>query len=107
STTFTAVGGLAAADARCQQDASAAGVTGTFRALLSTTTMPALDRFLPLPAQPWVRVDGVATTRDFVTWDAPIDVTANGTHVNTRVFSGSSSPTTKALSATETCNNWN
>jgi hypothetical protein len=106
STPFLPSTGVDAADARCQNDADAAALGGTFKALLSTTQAAALARFQPLPAQPWVRVDGVATTRDFVTWDAPIEVTAAGVHVNTTVFSGSMSPTLPSRSGAESCGDW-
>lgn len=99
-------GGLAAADAHCMGEAVANSIPGNFKALLSTTTMAAFDRFQPLPSTPWVRLDGVATTRDFVTWDAPINVTVSGAYVDLQAYSGASSPTQKSLSLTESCNDW-
>jgi hypothetical protein len=50
-------GGLAAADAICQQDADDAGFDGSFRALLATSTASALSRFNTTGA-PWARPDG-------------------------------------------------
>jgi hypothetical protein len=107
SSPYMPIGGLAGADDWCMGDAAAIGLAGTFKALLSTTTMAALDRFLPLPSLPWVRVDGVATTRDFVTWDAPINVTVSGGYVDLQVLSGAASPTAKSLSGGESCDDWN
>ena len=99
-------GGLDGADARCMDDAASGNISGKFKALLSTMTMAALDRFQPLPSTPWVRLDGVATTRDFVTWDAPINVTASGAYVNLQAYSGATSPTQKSLSLNDSCNDW-
>jgi len=105
-TMYVPRGGLAGADTHCMADAAAGKLTGKFKALLSTTTVAALDRFQPLPSTPWVRLDGVATTRDFVTWDAPINVTAAGEYAAARVYSGATSPTQKSLSLNESCNDW-
>lgn len=51
------LGGLAGADALCNQRASAAGLPGTYKAWLSTSTSAVLDRFTRNPG-PYVRVDG-------------------------------------------------
>jgi len=50
-------GGLAGADASCTADATAAGLPGSFRALLATTTATAVSRFSD--GTPWVRPDGI------------------------------------------------
>src|SRR5437016_3989404 len=52
-----ALGGLAGADATCTAAAAAAGLGGTFVALLSTSTTNAIDRLTA--ARGWARVDGV------------------------------------------------
>jgi hypothetical protein len=103
---YMAGGGLAGADAHCMQEAASANLSGNFKALLSTTAKAALDRFQPLPTTPWVRVDGVATTRDFMTWDAPINVTASGLYMNQKVFSGAASPTQTSSTQSESCIDW-
>jgi hypothetical protein len=51
------LGGLAGADAICQQRAQAVNLSGTFRAWLSTENVDAIDRLSG--ARGWVRVDGV------------------------------------------------
>jgi cysteine-rich repeat protein len=51
-------GGIAAADAVCQNDAQSNGLAGTYRALLATSTASALSRF-DTSGAPWIRVDGV------------------------------------------------
>jgi hypothetical protein len=106
STPFEPTGGLAGADAHCMADAMAASIRGNFQALLSTTTMAALDRFTPLPSIPWVRLDGVVTTRDFVAWDAPINLMMFGTQVDLQVYVGARSPTQQSLSLNESCADW-
>jgi hypothetical protein len=106
STPYLPKNGLAGADALCMADAAANNLSGKFKALLSTTTVAAFDRFQPLPSTPWVRVDGVATTRDFVTWDAPINVTAFGTYLDLPAYSGATSPTKKSLSPNDSCGDW-
>ncbi len=50
-------GGLAGADAICQARAGEAGLTGTFKAWLSTDTINAADRLTS--SGPWVRLDGM------------------------------------------------
>jgi len=50
-----ALGGLAGADALCEQWATVAGIPGTYRAILSTTLVDARDRLAG--ARGWVRVD--------------------------------------------------
>jgi hypothetical protein len=103
-------GGIAAADAKCQSEANTAGLSGTFRALLSTSTASAASRFSL--SSGWVRPDGVtvfAQGSDLNTMNmaAPIAVSAGGvTHYgNTYVWTGSSAPNTAGTTAT-TCNNW-
>ncbi|MCE9580484.1 MAG: hypothetical protein K8W52_45615 [Deltaproteobacteria bacterium] len=57
STVHTAnLGGLDGADAICSQRAAAAGLHGTFRAFLSSSTVNAIDRLENAPG--WVRPDG-------------------------------------------------
>lgn len=106
STPYAPAGGLTGADAHCMADAAAGSIPGNFKALLSTTSVAALDRFRPLPSTPWVRLDGVATTRDFMTWDAPINVTVSGGYADLQAYSGATSPTLKSLSLDESCNDW-
>jgi hypothetical protein len=81
-----AMGGLAGADAICASDASAAGLPGTFVALLSTPTVNARDRVAG--ARGWVREDGApvadmlgAALMQSELFD-PIDHDATGTRVD-------------------------
>jgi len=89
---FVPGGGLAAADALCANEASLAGLPGTFRALLGTSTAPAASRF-DLAGPTWMRVDGVplASSRlAFVAGELATSpsVTALGTDVVRRVLTG-------------------
>jgi hypothetical protein len=84
---FPLGGGIASADARCMADAAAAGVQGTFKALIADIGRPAMDstRFDSAGA-PWYRRDGVPIVRlaaDYLKRDgpiliAPIDLAADG-----------------------------
>jgi hypothetical protein len=98
--------GLSGADYLCNQEANAAMLSGTYGALLSTTSASAASRFKP--GAPWRRVDGVRITSDFTTWEAPLDVAADGMRVRAQyfVYSGAASPSGVASSATDTCADW-
>ena len=64
---FLPPSGIAAADALCTSEATAAGLPGTYRAFLATKQASAMSRF-DLGGAPWVRVDGVVlatTASDF------------------------------------------
>lgn len=103
-------GGLAGADAVCQSDAQSAGLTGTFRALLATSTASAASRF-STSGTPWVRLDGipiVTTPADLATaqFIAPLQVTSQFVYLtNEGGWSGSASPQMAGTLAS-TCNDW-
>ncbi len=72
----------------CATEASAAGLVGTFRALLATVSASAVSRFDATGAR-WVRIDGipiVGTAAELATsrLSAPITVHANGSYVSAR-----------------------
>jgi hypothetical protein len=107
SSAFVVGGGLAAADAHCMGEAEAAGLTGNFVALLSTTTASASSRF-DLLGPTWVRPDGipVASTPAALVdgqLSTSISVTADGRHVSGRVWTGGLSPDRLG---TSTCAEW-
>lgn len=83
TTRFTPDGGVDGADALCAADASTAGLTGNFKALLSTSTATGASRF-DLDGEPWVLVDGtpiVAQASDLALEDGllrGINITADG-----------------------------
>jgi len=103
-------GGIASADAACVAEAAAAGLQGTFLALLSTTTAPAASRFT-VSGPPWVRLDGVALSTDASTLlggntlESSPDVAADGSYVSLQVFTGASVPTATGDAVT-TCSDW-
>jgi hypothetical protein len=73
------LGGLAGADSKCQSLASAAGLSGTFKAWLSDSSIPASSR-LTHAAQPYVLTDGTLVANDWAGLTSasllhPIDLT--------------------------------
>lgn len=73
--TMWAGGSLASADAVCATEATAAGVIGTFRALLATTGQPPAARLASLSG-PWRRADGVRLTTGAL-GAAALEISAN------------------------------
>ncbi len=108
-------GGLAGADALCASEASAAGLTGTFRALLATTGASAASRF-STTGTPWARVDNVLlapTAAGFLGgaaagpptyWDAALNVTAAGGYRFDRTWAGAASVQTVGTGTS--CSGW-
>ena len=80
-TTWTPGGGVAAADAVCQGDAAAAGLSNTssFRALLTTSVAATDPTRFNLNGQPWYRLDGV----QLVATAADLGVPAGGNMLTT------------------------
>lgn len=109
---WTPGGGIAAADAACQSDASTAGLSGTYRALLATNGATALSRF-NLAGGAWAKVDNIVTLPTAAAWssaayfDAPPNLSANGqmNYGNYLNWAGATSFTTPGTVAS-TCNNW-
>ncbi|HTR53055.1 MAG TPA: hypothetical protein VMJ10_20310 [Kofleriaceae bacterium] len=96
--------GLAAADAQCQNEATAGNLPGSYVALLATTTQSASDRVGGL-AGLWRRADGIVVSRtglDTSLLDAAVDVDATGAVVDNAVWLGASSATALG-DATTTC----
>jgi hypothetical protein len=116
ATLWTPGGGVAAADAICQSDATAAGLSGpaNYRALLSTT-VPATDSTrISLSGQPWYRLDGaqlVTAAADLADSAAgkqltSLNFTSSGTYQpELWVWTGSGvAPSSTAM--TMNCTNW-
>jgi hypothetical protein len=108
---FSRTGGLAGADAYCQAQADAAGLTGTFEALLASTTASPVSRF-STTGPTWVRPDGVpvVTTAGDLATDvlvSPINQTASGTYIagGYLVWVGANSLGAAGTPAS-TCNGW-
>ncbi len=109
STSWNIGAGLASADMRCQNDATAAGLAGTFQAFLATTTTTAASRFASDGAV-WVGGDGlpIAASRTAMfadNFDRPVHMTAAGARALVNVWSGSMLPSSVG-SASDTCQNW-
>lgn len=110
STSFNVTTGIAGADALCASDATTAGLTGTFKALIATTSATALSRF-STSGTAWERVDGVriSTTAAGITGAlllSAINVTAGGTYLsNAGAWTGAPNLTTVGTTTT-TCSNW-
>jgi List-Bact-rpt repeat protein len=103
--------GVALFDAQCASQASAAGLSGTFKALVATSTSAAVARF-DLNGPTWVRPDGVAVVSaaaDLASHDllAPIDVGPGGWSYGwySSVWTGSKSPGAPGT-ADMTCADW-
>jgi hypothetical protein len=106
-------GGLGTADMACAINASVAGLSGTFKAMLATTSASIASRFTP-SGVPVVRPDGVwvsPTDTEFLSASplllAPIMVQANGTtYARDNAWSGTNSPNAPATSDSLSCNSW-
>lgn len=104
---FSADGGLSGADALCQSEADAAGLSGSFLALLATSDMAAAARF-DLAGEPWVRIDGIPLFPPGETMgslpDVPVVFTANGSSAGSMMaWAGTNSV---IAPSDETCDDW-
>jgi hypothetical protein len=104
--TATSTTGLSGMDAKCQTEASTAGLSGTFSAWLAIQAQAANARFAH--GEPWVRGDNVtAIAGDFSAMLAPLNVDAFGGYHTGFAWSGSYSPDTPTpSSAPYDCNDW-
>lgn len=103
------IGGVAGADAHCQNEASQAGLSGVFKAWLSTAASPAAAR-LTHSGVPYQRRDGVRVAFNYTdltngTIETGIHVTAVGTDLSltTSAWTGT---LFNGNAATQNCNNW-
>lgn len=101
--------GLSGLDAQCQTEASLAGLSGTYKALVATTSATAASRFNASGA-PYARTDGVKLSDSGAQFFAagpkyPVNVTADGFEYfgNNGVWFGASDLNSIG---TDTCNNW-
>jgi hypothetical protein len=106
--------GISSADALCQSEATAAGLSGTYLALLPQMVAgyqySAASRF-STSGQTWVRADGIAITQtaaDFFTkafFDVPPNLTADGVYRfgAEMVWTGAVTPTSTVVTD---CANW-
>jgi len=108
---FTPSSGIAAADNMCSTEAAGAGLTGSFKALLATTSNSAASVLQPATID-YTRVDGVkiGSYSDIsagANLSSGIWQTATGTYAPpfSSVWTGATLPNT-AGTATSTCSNW-
>jgi hypothetical protein len=109
STDWQPGAGLASADARCAADATAAGLTGTFSALLATVSAPATSRFTS-PAGPIVRPDGLLVAPDLAALGSGLletspSLTASGQLYLGEVWAGAAAANVVATGSGG-CNDW-
>jgi hypothetical protein len=105
-------GGIHGADAMCQSEANGAGLSGTFLALLPTSSASAASRFDANGAL-WTRVDGAhlsataTATLSATFWDTAPGLSADGSQYfgSLPVWGGASSLTSSGT-APSTCSNW-
>lgn len=110
STPWQPSGGRVAADAVCAVDAAAAGLSGTFVALLAISGESAGAR-LPTNGLPWSRVDGIplaATTEEVIAGriDASLNLTADGVHLGDTLAWTGITGSTLLSAAANNCFDW-
>jgi hypothetical protein len=81
------------ADERCNADADANGLLGSYAALLATRLAGAAAPF-DASGQPWVRIDGIPLAQDAAAFlgsqlEAALSIRADGTYGDDRVWTGS------------------
>jgi hypothetical protein len=109
---WTPGGGIGTADALCQQEASAAGLAGTYRALLAPSGSTIASRFVT-SGYTWARVDGtpLATSAELffqgTTFGVPPNLSADGSvyYGNEDLWTGAVTPSTVGTAAS-TCGDW-
>ena len=106
TTTHLGSDGVATFDATCASEATAAGLSGTYLAVVGRPFQAPSERLGP--GEPWFRPDGVqiaATVADFELTNtiAPIAVTASGAYITGQVWTGAMD-----FGSTNTihCNEW-
>ncbi len=97
--------GSSGLDASCTAQAHAHGLGGgsAFVAAVATSLQSIRTHVGDTPLEPWVRLDGVATTTDFTTFDAPLDVDVTGAYVSMSVLTGA---TGGGVMGSKDCTNW-
>lgn len=112
---FTVGGGIAAADALCASEATAAGLPGTYKALLATNGASAISRFNTATGAAWVRSsDGIALTTLARAMGTALEALETAPNTNakgntrygsTTTWTGAATLTTPGTAST-TCGNW-
>jgi hypothetical protein len=100
------MGGAMAMKTACTTEANTNGISGTFTPLIASSNETALAHVGGIPAQPWVRLDGVSITSDFSTFTAPLDLQTDGKYVQLDVVTGAMMPTIVSPGGSENCSDW-
>lgn len=109
---FDTSSGISGADTVCATQATAAGLVGTFKALLSTSSASAASRFnLGAGSLPYVRPDGIKigdapTIAAGTALDSGIWQHADGSYDSVAVWTGSTAPNVAGSSMANTCDDW-
>jgi hypothetical protein len=107
------LGGIGAANSICQTEASSSGLTGTFRAWMSTESnsrIDARDNILPTnTSRPYQRVDGVLIANNYAdlldgALGATLSITSTGATYTAAVWTGTD--TAGVVRSLLTCNDW-
>ena len=104
-------GGVDGADMLCAGEAAAAGLSGTFKALVSTETASAASRVTSSPDTVWVRLDGLRINPagvdllDATRLLVPINVTSQLHYLDVWVAMGAGTP--NSAPDVDACNSWN
>ena len=115
STTHTGnFGGVAGADARCNERATAAGLTGTFKAWISDAATSPSTSFVQSALLPYVRTDGTQIASNWAdlvdgTLGAPLKIDEFGNVVTQNNLNGWAWTATNSNGTGpvgSTCNNW-
>jgi hypothetical protein len=104
------LGGLSGADQKCQTLATQAGLSGTFKAWLSSSTTSASTR-ITHASVPYIRFDGVIIANDWTDLTdgkliVPINLTEYGTIASTSNVWTNTTASGGIASSTNTCSNW-
>jgi hypothetical protein len=107
ATAFSSGNSTSSADTHCNTVAASHQFPGTYKALLSSTTVTAASR-LSAAGETWVRLDGIPlapTAADVLAgnWDVPLNVTQDGGYDNNFVWTGAAA-IDQVGTAAGTCN---
>jgi hypothetical protein len=108
STPWIPLGGVTAADQHCGADATGAGLSGSYRALVGGTGVTAAERFTLAPDTVWANVSGGRVRTGIAPWpylnvDAHGRVVASDGNVASGTFLWSDGPNT---GDDQTCTSW-
>ncbi len=105
------LGGLAGADAKCQARADAAGLTGTYKAWLSSSTVSASSRLTHNTGPYMLLKQGYIIANNWSdlidgTLARPINVTETGTEASSNIIWTNTTTAGEIKSASATCSDW-